>query len=137
MTPVPSADYLERFRRALRLEIKAEMGRQSLSPHALAQRLGGNPQYVNQRILTPSKKTGRFVDISVSDLTAIAGALDVDPADLMRSAVEAATSDDDAAESTAANLPTLADKRRERTYPGVMLEAAREDEKRKPRMGED
>ena len=129
MTPVPGNEYLERFRHALRLEVKAEMGRRDLTAHALAQLIGVNPQYINMRILSPNKKTGRFVDINVSDLFAIAGALDLDAGDLIDAAT-AAIGDD----SHPANPPSLADKRRQRRVAQVQTKAAREDHQ--PRPGE-
>lgn len=90
MPPLPSPEYLECFREALRMEIKAEMGRRSLSAHALAVLIGENPQYVNMRLLTGNKKTGRFVDLTVYDLAKICGALDVDMATVMLHARELA-----------------------------------------------
>lgn len=90
MPPVPSEEFLERFRAALRLEIRAEMGRQSLSANALATRSGESAQYVNMRILSGNRKTGRFVDITVSDLAKFAGALEIDPVVLVQRATATA-----------------------------------------------
>lgn len=124
MAPVPTPDYLARFSEALVSEIKAEMGRRDLSFRGLATLLGENPQYVSSRLGGGNPRTGKRVEINVADLFAFAGAMDLDPRDLMDRAREAAEDT-----SVITSLPTLADKRkRKRTYPQPMDEAAREDD---------
>lgn len=132
MAPVPSDEYLERFRMALRMEIKAEMGRQSLTPHALATLVGENPQYVNQRILTVNKKTGRFVAINVSDLAKFAGALELDPAELVQKARSAV----DESEGGSSVTPIKPKGPKRPPAAELQVEAAL-DRDGKPKMGEE
>jgi transcriptional regulator with XRE-family HTH domain len=104
MTPAPSDEYLERFSAALVLEIKAEMGRRDLSARGLATLIGVNPQYVTSRIAGGNPRTGKRVEITVPDLKRIAGALDLDPIDLMTRARDAASSGDDLAARRASRV---------------------------------
>lgn len=97
MTPVPSPNYLARVSEALVSEIKAEMGRQDLSARGLALRIGENPQYVTSRIGAGNPRTGKRVEISVADLYAIAGALDLDANELLERALEVAGAEDELA----------------------------------------
>jgi hypothetical protein len=90
MTPAPDHDFLERLAEALVMEIKAEMGRRSLSARGLAALIGENPQYVTSRIGAGNPRTGKRVPITISDLAVIAGALDQDPLEMLsRARVEA------------------------------------------------
>lgn len=86
MTSIPTADYLERFSAALVSEIKADMGRRELSFRGLAVLLRQNPQYVTSRLGAGNPHTGKRVDLSVSDLIVIAGALGTDAWDLIQRA---------------------------------------------------
>lgn len=88
MPPVPSSEYLARFSAALVSEIKAEMGRRDLSQSALARLIGQNKQYVTTRLGAGNPRTGRRVEVNVPDLFAIAGALDLDPTELVGRARE-------------------------------------------------
>lgn len=104
MTPAPSGEYLAHFSEALVLEIKAEMGRRDLSARGLATLIGVNPQYVTSRMFGGNPRTGKRVEITVADLETIAGALELDPMELMQRARQlatAATSDDLAARRAA------------------------------------
>ncbi|MSZ77929.1 MAG: hypothetical protein F2667_12545 [Actinobacteria bacterium] len=112
-------------------EIKAEMGRRSLSARGLASLLGENPQYVTSRIGAGNPRTKRRVEINVADLFAIAGALDLDPSDLMNAA-RAAASDE------------LAGRRERHAKPDFSSfdddaddEAARDEDTEPPRLGDD
>lgn len=87
MTPVPDREYLRRVSAALVSEIKAEMGRRDLSARGLAALMGENPQYVTSRIGAGNPRTGKRVEINVADLSVIAGALDLDPRDLLNRAM--------------------------------------------------
>jgi hypothetical protein len=92
MTPAPDQDYLERLADALVMEIKAEMGRRSLSARGLATLIGENPQYVTSRIGAGNPRTGKRVPITISDLAVIAGALDKDALEMLAQARAAAAS---------------------------------------------
>lgn len=115
MSPTPSPDSTERFIAALISEIKAEMGRRDLTISGLASLIGESKQYLGSRLGSGNPHTGKRVEINVVDLYAIAGALDLDPVKLMHRA------------DRARNAPTDAlAARRERTYPAVQDEAARD-----------
>lgn len=91
MAPVPSPGYLERFRSALISEIKAEMGRRDLTNSGLASLIGESKQYVGSRLGSGNPHTKKRVEINVSDLYVIAGALELDPRDLLARALPEAT----------------------------------------------
>lgn len=97
MTPVPSPNYLARVSEALVSEIKAEMGRRDLSARGLALLIGENPQYVTSRIGAGNPRTGKRVEISVADLYAIAGALELDANELLERALAVAGAEDELA----------------------------------------
>ncbi|MFW6776116.1 helix-turn-helix domain-containing protein [Nocardioides sp. CPCC 205120] len=79
-----------RFSDALVSEIKAEAGRRDLSSRALGRLIGKSSAYMSDRLDGGSSKTGKRVTLTVRDLAAICSALEVDPADLVRRAREAA-----------------------------------------------
>lgn len=118
MTPVPNSDYLARVSAALVSEIKAEMGRRDLSARGLAALIGENPQYVTTRIGAGNPRTGKRVEINVADLSLIAGALDLDPRDLLTRAMDQAARGDE-----------LANRRGRRNPIGVADEAARDEDR--------
>jgi hypothetical protein len=86
MTTPPSDDYLAGFSEALVSEVKAEMGRRSLSSRALGRLLGRSSQYMSDRLDGGNSKTGRRVTLTVKDLAAIAEVFDLHPAELIRRA---------------------------------------------------
>ena len=90
MSPLPGNEYLSRLSKALVSEIKSEMGRRSLSARGLAALIGENPQYVTSRIGAGNPRTGKRVELTVSDLVTIAGVFEMDPVDLFRRAVDVA-----------------------------------------------
>lgn len=73
----------ERFADALVTEIKAEMGRQSLSSRALGRLIGKSSQYMSDRLDGGNVKTGRRVMLNIWDLAAIAGALKLTEVELI------------------------------------------------------
>ncbi|UUE19357.1 hypothetical protein [Microbacterium sp. J1-1] len=73
----------ERFADALVSEIKAEMGRQSLSSRALGRLIGKSSQYMSDRLDGGNVKTGRRVLLNIWDLAAIAGALNLTEVELI------------------------------------------------------
>jgi hypothetical protein len=94
MTSPPSTNYLEGFSDALVSEIKAEMGRRSLSSRALGRLLGRSSQYMSDRLDGGNSKTGRRVTLTVKDLAAIADVFDLHPAELIRRAKAAVDGED-------------------------------------------
>lgn len=80
------AEFPERFSEALVSEIKAEMGRQSLSSRGLGRLIGKSSQYMSDRLDGGNTKTGRRVVLTVWDLSAIALALGVSELDLVERA---------------------------------------------------
>ncbi|MDR6142077.1 hypothetical protein QE375_001631 [Microbacterium foliorum] len=73
----------ERFADALVSEIKAEMGRQSLSSRAVGRLIGKSSQYMSDRLDGGNVKTGRRVLLNIWDLAAIAGALNLTEVELI------------------------------------------------------
>ncbi len=94
MTPPLDPEYLQRFSDVLISEIKAEMGRRDLSLRGLASLMGVNPQYVSSRLGGGNPRTGKRVELTISDLAALADAMGLDPIDLVRRAREIAESSD-------------------------------------------
>lgn len=119
MTPVPSSDHLERVSAALVSEIKAEMGRRDLTARKLAALIGENHQYVTTRIGAGNPRTGKRVEINVADLSMIAGALDLDPRDLLARAIQTAQREQE---------DELSRRRGRRHQVGVADEAARDED---------
>lgn len=76
-------EFAERFSDALVSEIKAEMGRQSLSSRALGRRIGKSSQYMSDRLDGGNTKTGRRVILNVWDISSIAKALGLSEVDLV------------------------------------------------------
>lgn len=72
---VSELELAELFADALVSEIKAEMGRQSLSSRGLGRLIGKSSQYMSDRLDGGNTKTGRRVVLNIWDLAAIAGAL--------------------------------------------------------------
>ncbi|MEE2814710.1 MAG: hypothetical protein VYC96_03475, partial [Actinomycetota bacterium] len=68
-------EYAEAFAAALLSEIKAEMGRQSLSSRALGRLIGKSSQYMSDRLDGGNVKTGRRVMLNVWDISTISKAL--------------------------------------------------------------
>lgn len=68
---------------ALLSEIKAEMGRQSLSSRALGRLIGKSSQYMSDRLDGGNAKTGRRVMLNVWDISAIAKALGLTEVELI------------------------------------------------------
>lgn len=83
-------EFAERFSNALVTEIKAEMGRQSLSSRALGRLIGKSSQYMSDRLDGGNVKTGRRVILNVWDISAIANALGLTEVELIRRAELAA-----------------------------------------------
>jgi len=90
MTDVSELELAELFADALVSEIKAEMGRQSLSSRALGRLIGKSSQYMSDRLDGGNVKTGRRVVLNIWDLAAIAGALGLTEVDLIERAQAAA-----------------------------------------------
>ncbi|MGA6128816.1 MULTISPECIES: hypothetical protein [unclassified Microbacterium] len=84
-------DYPQNFSDALVSEIKAEMGRRDLSSRGLGRLIGKSSQYMSDRLDGGNSKTGKRVTLNVTDLFAIAAALDLDAATLIETAQRAAT----------------------------------------------
>lgn len=84
-------EYAERFSDALVSEIKAEMGRQSLSSRALGRLIGKSSQYMSDRLDGGNVKTGRRVILNVWDISAIAKALGLSEVELISRADSVAT----------------------------------------------
>lgn len=76
----------ERFSDALVSEIKAEMGRQSLSSRGLGRLIGKSSQYMSDRLDGGNTKTGKRVVMNVWDLAAIAAALGLTESELVNRA---------------------------------------------------
>lgn len=76
-------EFAERFSDALVSEIKAEMGRQSLSSRALGRLIGKSSQYMSDRLDGGNTKTGRRVILNVWDISSIAKALGLSEVDLV------------------------------------------------------
>ena len=81
-----SEDIAERFSDALVSEIKAEMGRQSLSSRALGRMIGKSSQYMSDRLDGGNSKTGKRVLLNVWDMAAISRALGCTEVDLLERA---------------------------------------------------
>lgn len=106
MAPVPSPGYLDRFRNALISEIKAELGRRDLTSASLAKLIGESKQYVGSRLGAGNPHTGKRVELNVADLFAIAGAFDMEPAELLGRAAAAADAADELAARRANRNPS-------------------------------
>ncbi|MDR2294728.1 MAG: hypothetical protein LBE05_05940 [Microbacterium sp.] len=76
-------EFAERFSDALVSEIKAEMGRQSLSSRALGRLIGKSSQYMSDRLDGGNVKTGRRVILNVWDISSIAKALGLSEVELV------------------------------------------------------
>lgn len=74
------------FSDALISEIKAEMGRQSLSSRALGRLIGKSSQYMSDRLDGGNSKTGRRVILNVWDVSAITTALGISYVELVKRA---------------------------------------------------
>lgn len=107
MSPVEK-DHARGLNGALAAEIRAEMGVKGISGHKLAELSG-----IDRLTLRRYTKGERA--ISTATMEAVAEALGLDPGDLMRRAVERRDADE------ATYGP-------ERTYPGLMGEAARDED---------
>lgn len=83
-------EYAERFAAALVSEIKAEMGRQSLSSRGLGRLIGKSSQYMSDRLDGGNTKTGRRVILNVWDISAIAKALALTEVELIQRAEDVA-----------------------------------------------
>lgn len=86
MIGMSEVEFAERFADAMVTEIKAEMGRQSLSSRALGRMIGKSSQYMSDRLDGGNTKTGRRVVLNMWDLAAIAGALNLTEIELIRRA---------------------------------------------------
>lgn len=86
MIVMSEVEFAERFADAMVTEIKAEMGRQSLSSRALGRMIGKSSQYMSDRLDGGNTKTGRRVVLNMWDLAAIAGALNLTEIELIRRA---------------------------------------------------
>lgn len=86
MAPMTETEFAERFSDALVSEIKAEMGRQSLSSRALGRLIGKSSQYMSDRLDGGNTKTGRRVILNVWDISAIAKALGISEIELIQRA---------------------------------------------------
>ena len=84
-------EYPQQFSDALVSEIKAEMGRRDLSSRALGRLIGKSSQYMSDRLDGGNSKTGKRVTLNVTDLFAIATALNLDAAALIEIAQRAAS----------------------------------------------
>lgn len=76
-------DYPQNFSEALVSEIKAEMGRRDLSSRGLGRLIQKSSQYMSDRLDGGNSKTGKRVTLTITDLLAIAHALDLEPTDLI------------------------------------------------------
>jgi hypothetical protein len=79
-------EFAERFSDALVSEIKAEMGRQSLSSRGLGRLIGKSSQYMSDRLDGGNVKTRRRVILNVWDISAIANALGISEIELIQRA---------------------------------------------------
>jgi hypothetical protein len=79
-------EYAQRFSDAVVSEIKAEMGRRSLSSRKLGVLIGESSQYMSMRLDGGNPRTGERVILNVRDIAAIASALNLDAATLMQRA---------------------------------------------------
>lgn len=91
------SDYPQRVTDALILEIKSEMGRRDLSSRGLGRLIGKSSQYMSDRLDGGSSKTGKRVQLTVTDLGAIADALGLSARDLVGRAHDAVVAQDLAA----------------------------------------
>jgi len=76
-------DYPQNFSEALVSEIKAEMGRRDLSSRGLGRLIQKSSQYMSDRLDGGNSKTGKRVTLTITDLLAIAQALELEPTDLI------------------------------------------------------
>lgn len=76
-------EYAEIFSAGLISEIKAEMGRQSLSSRGLGRLIGKSSQYMSDRLDGGNTKTGRRVLLNIWDISAIAKALGLTEVELI------------------------------------------------------
>lgn len=83
MSNMTETEFAERFSNALVSEIKAEMGRQSLSSRGLGRLIGKSSQYMSDRLDGGNVKTGRRVILNVWDISAIAKALGLSEVELI------------------------------------------------------
>jgi hypothetical protein len=88
-------EFAEIFAAALVSEIKAEMGRQSLSSRGLGRLIGKSSQYMSDRLDGGNVKTGRRVVLNVWDISAIAKALGLTEVELITRAENVARRRDD------------------------------------------
>lgn len=93
MTNTLGSNSRTRFSEAVVSEIKAEMGRRGLSSRALGRLIGENSQYMSMRLDGGNPRTGKKVTLSITDLAAIASALELDPDEFLRRAMTAALND--------------------------------------------
>lgn len=83
MGTMTETEFAELFSDALVSEIKAEMGRQSLSSRGLGRLIGKSSQYMSDRLDGGNVKTGRRVILNVWDISAIAKALGISGVELI------------------------------------------------------
>lgn len=83
MTPPLNLEQQAAFSEALVMEIKAEMGRRDLSSRALGALVGQSSQYMSMRLDGGNKKTGKRVELTVSDVAAIASVFGMEPYELL------------------------------------------------------
>lgn len=88
-------EYAEAFAAALLSEIKAEMGRQSLSSRALGRLIGKSSQYMSDRLDGGNVKTGRRVMLNVWDISTISKALGLTEVELITRAENVARRPED------------------------------------------
>ena len=88
-------EYAEIFAAALVSEVKAEMGRQSLSSRGLGRLIGKSSQYMSDRLDGGNVKTGRRVMLNIWDISAIAKALGLTEVELITRAENVARRRDD------------------------------------------
>lgn len=86
MALMTETEFAERFSDALVSEIKAEMGRQSLSSRGLGRLIGKSSQYMSDRLDGGNTKTGRRVILNVWDISSIAKALGISEIELIQRA---------------------------------------------------
>lgn len=86
MASMTETEFAERFSDALVSEIKAEMGRQSLSSRGLGRLIGKSSQYMSDRLDGGNTKTGRRVILNVWDISSIAKALGISEIELIQRA---------------------------------------------------
>lgn len=95
IAPMTETEFAERFSDALVSEIKAEMGRQSLSSRGLGRLIGKSSQYMSDRLDGGNTKTGRRVILNVWDISSIAKALGISEIELIQRADNVARSRQD------------------------------------------